>query len=897
MKKIALIGLCCLLSIQFVFSQHVVKKKVLDVDSSNMKNIKLLSGSKLSNGEILLMNSSHQDIAWMDLLEKCIIERDTMLMTPLLEAAENDPGYRFDIEDVLMIREYIGRHPDAKNKIIQMLKDGRLSCGSTYQMPYEEMYSGESLVRQFYLGARWAKENLGGYFPDTYWNPDVPGRSMQMPQIMAKSGTKNLIMSRHKKGVFRWYSPDGSFVNAYSPGHYYNDSRYLMEDVDVLDELAKASLFWDNGYNDKSGVTPVIGVLSDRDMLPAMDYSHLISVWNNFNDFKGNNTETYELPKIRYVLAPEFLEKIVKSSPELEAILGERPAVWLYIHGPSHEWALKASREGDIMMTNAEKFSTIDALLQGSFRNYPDERLFKAWENKIYPDHGWGGNGGESTDAIFFNKFEKALSEATSMTNDALKNIALNIKTDPRKGVPVIIFNGLSWKRDDPVSFLINFDQGEAFSVQFSDAEGNDIPIQLSGIKRYNDNSIKRAEATFIAREIPSIGYKTYYITPRMDNLRNRINNENKIETPYYRIEIGKGGVKSIFDKELNVELLDTKEFSGGDVFTMQSVGNGAGEFAEIQQPTMEGFDKVSNHSEAWEVVESGAVYTTFKLRQPICNAVVETNLVVYNDLKKIDFETSLLNWEGVLYREYRFALPLNMKSGQVSYEVPFGVLEVGKDEIKGAAGERYMSICSETHPRGVENWIGASNEKFGVTLSTSTAVADYIDPTGLTEETLLLQPILLASRRSCHGKGNEYLQTGNHYFHFSLTSHKPGCENGYKFGRKSNEKLLVVVDPKSGQVQNLPEEISFFSVDAANISISTIKKAEDNNEVIVRMFETGIENTEVNLDSWFKITKAEKTNMLEYDGKIIEYKSNSVPVTMGSHAIETLKLTCTTTK
>jgi len=93
-----------------------------------------------------------------------------------------------------------------------MLKDGRLSCGSTYQMPYEEMYSGESLVRQFYLGARWVKENLDGYFPDTYWNPDVPGRTMQMAQIMSKSGTRNLVMSRHEKGVYKWYSPDGSFV-------------------------------------------------------------------------------------------------------------------------------------------------------------------------------------------------------------------------------------------------------------------------------------------------------------------------------------------------------------------------------------------------------------------------------------------------------------------------------------------------------------------------------------------------------------------------------------------------------------------------------------------------------------------------------------------------------------
>lgn len=192
-----------------------------------------------------------------------------------------------------MIKEYVGRHPDAKANIIRMLKDGRLSCGATYQMPYEEMYSGESQVRQFYLGARWAKENLDGYSPDTYWNPDVPGRTMQMPQIAAKSGIKNLLMSRQEKGVYRWYSPDGSFVNAYSPGRSYtNDSKsYLMETPPVLDKLAEASLFWGKGYNDKSGFKPVIGVLSSRDMFPAVDHSQLISKWNSLDSYKDDQGE------------------------------------------------------------------------------------------------------------------------------------------------------------------------------------------------------------------------------------------------------------------------------------------------------------------------------------------------------------------------------------------------------------------------------------------------------------------------------------------------------------------------------------------------------------------------------------------------------------------------------
>lgn len=859
------------------------------------ESILRLAASKLNNGEILLLNSSHQDLAWMDLLEKCIIERDTMLMTPLLKAAVNDPGYRFDIEDVLMIKEYIHRHPESKDLIVRMLKDGRLTCGSTYQMPYEEMYSGESLARQFYLGARWVRENLDGYFPDTYWNPDVPGRTMQMAQIMAKSGTRNLVMSRHEKGVYRWYSPDNSFVYAYSPGHYAEDFLYLGKSFDeASDMLAHKSMYWADGYNTRSGTVPVIPVLSDWDMSPAKDYSALISQWNSLKSYRNEKgiTIPLKLPVIRLATTPEFISRIEESTIELPSIKGERPAVWLYIHGPSHEWALRASREGDIMMTVAEKFCTIDALLQGSFRKYPEERLNRAWESKIYPDHGWGGKGGESTDAIFLAKYEESLAEAKSISNEAMKSIASKIKTYPEKGIPVVVFNSLSWLRDDPVTFTISFDPGDTRSIKMKDASGEEVPVQINEASKYPDGSLRKVTAVFIARGVPSIGYKTYYVLPEQKNMEVISASGKTVETPFYKVQFENGGIRSIFDKELNKELLKTDKIGGGDVFTLKSVGNGAGEFADIQKTDMEGFDIVSNHSPEWKVTENGPVYIAFKIRQPIRNAVIENCVKIYKGIKKVDFDVALLNWEGVLYREFRFILPLNMTNGQVAYEVPYGVLEVGKDEIAGAAGERYTTICSEVHPRGVENWIGASDADFGVTMSTSTAVADYIDPTGLAVGALPLQAILLASRRSCHGEGNEYLQTGDHYYNFSLTSHKPGYQNGYHFGRQANEKLMAIVDPDMALKSFLPEETCFFSVDKPNISLSAIKKAENEDGTIIRLFETGQGETEINIYSWFGIQDAEKTNMIEYGGSKIEFKTKSFPFKIGSHSVETFKLT-----
>ena len=63
------------------------------------------------------------------------------------------------------------------------------------------------------------------------------------------------------------------------------------------------------------------------------------------------------------------------------------------------------------------------------------------------------------------------------------------------------------------------------------------------------------------------------------------------VENRFYRIRLVPGGIAGLFDKELGREVLDTGKFLGFEVFTMRSVGNGAGEFGRVQQPTMEGFD------------------------------------------------------------------------------------------------------------------------------------------------------------------------------------------------------------------------------------------------------------------------------------------------------------------
>ncbi|MCK7473252.1 MAG: hypothetical protein MZV49_06380 [Rhodopseudomonas palustris] len=135
----------------------------------------------------------------------------------------------------------------------------------------------------------------------------------------------------------------------------------------------------------------------------------------------------------------------------------------------------------------------------------------------------------------------------------------------------------------------------------------------------------------------------------------------------------------------------------------------------------------------------------------------------------------------------------------QVAYEIPFGVLEVGKGEGQGHGrpGLRQPRLRrgDEGHPapRGPGLPLRRGMRTSSVTFSTSVAVNDYKDPTDDPVPYPVLQPILLASRRSCHGEGNWYLQEGDHHYRFSLTSHAAGWRNGYRAGIAANAPLIAV--------------------------------------------------------------------------------------------------------
>jgi alpha-mannosidase len=837
----------------------------------------------------------------MDSPEECIRFRDEQMLTPALQRMAESRYYCFSVEDALSLREYLERHPDRYSDLLKYTLEGRLEWGATNKQPYPSMYDGEALIRQTYFGRKWLQKVLPGGDFRTAYNEDVPGVALQLPQILSKSGIPYYQISRHQPGFYKWFSPDGSSVLSWSPGQYQNKTAPIL---DAPTEAARTDTLIGflnefEAYYRQRNIPPVRLVLYSFDFSKPVDWDQYMEEWNREVQDGGNPRN---LPLIQYSTSTRVMDELVANrATKFDELRGERPNVWLYIHGPSHQRALKAGREASRLLTAAEKFSTFSALVENSFSHYPANELTEAWEAAIYPDHGWGGNKGHITDRYFRDKFEFARDKAQALLDKSLTSIARRIKFKDEYKQAVTVFNPLSWERTDPVVLTLNVEGQPNTHYKLIDAAGNEIPYQLTDCPAHIGNQDEVITLTFVAEKVPALGYKTYYLTEGAQSAGNDPipSATPAYENKYYRVVLGRGGIESLYDKELKKEFFRTDKFSGGELFTLQSVGNGAGEFTEVQQPTMEGFDQLRNYQQQWQCVETGAVRDVFQTVQPLKETQAVVRVALYKSVKRIDVEVDLNRFNGENWREFRLAFPVNLSSPQanVAYEVPMGVVQVGKDEIEGAAGyskatQIYSTPCKDVHPREVQDWFAAWDGKTGLTISSDVAVFDWIDPTDTPVDYVVLQPILLASRKSCHWLGNYYLQPGNHSYRFSIYTHAGDWRNGYQSGTQSRQPLQAVVTDTQLQRGFLSEQQSFGALTGRGAVVSTIKKCDDDDSVILRFYNIeGNDAEQVTFGLFKDIRSLHHTNMIEEEPTPAKFSGNGFSHKLGHHAIETFKI------
>ena len=85
---------------------------------------------------------------------------------------------------------------------------------------------------------------------------------------------------------------------------------------------------------------------------------------------------------------------------------------------------------------------------------------------------------------------------------------------------------------------------------------------------------------------------------------------------------------------------------------------------------------------------------------------------------------------------------------------------------------------------------------------------------------------------------------------------------------------------------------MEFFSVDQENAVISTIKKCEDDESIIVRIYDTSGKDSDIRISSFMNVERMVPTNIIEEEnGLERRVDGNQFNIKLGHHAIETIKL------
>jgi alpha-mannosidase len=175
--------------------------------------------------------------------------------------------------------------------------------------------------------------------------------------------------------------------------------------------------------------------------------------------------------------------------------------------------------------------------------------------------------------------------------------------------------------------------------------------------------------------------------------------------------------------------------------------------------------------------------------------------------------------------------------------------------------------------------------------FGSSVSVWDFKDVTSDPVSYPLLQPLLLASRKSCHQEGNWYLQKGDHSFHFSMMAHKPGWRNGYHLAEQAAHPFFVVrIDTAEGK-KDLPAVQCFCSCSEPNVIVSTIKKCEDQDAILLRAYEMEGMDTDAIME-WFQpVKRLTETNLIEEEDIPLPIENSLLQFSIGHHAIKSMRL------
>lgn len=721
--------------------------------------------------------------------------------------------------------------------------------------------SGESFVRHGLYGQRYFKEKFG-VIAKTGFNIDSFGHSNTLPQILKKSGIDHYVFLRpmpHEKDLpsrlFWWQADDDSHVLAFRIPFQYNTWMPDIEDHaqccgdEMHEPMDEFMCFYGIGNHGGGPTIANIETIHQLDADQEFPYALKCSTPGRF--FQAAKIKSWPIPVVHDEL--------------------QNHASGCYaVHSGIKRW----NRIAENRLLAAEKWSILADWVNA--QPYPGD-FEHAWKQVLFNQFHDILAGTSLPEAYedARDSFGEAIAIADRSFNYAVQSFAWNIgipKSDDT--LPIVVFNSHTW----PVQQTVELESHRIpESAALVDNLGTIIPYQ----QVQSSSVTNRIRLSFTA-QIPALGYRTYHLLledPRSQtppNFPEVQTSDHTIENGIFRLEIDPktGCVASLRDKRTNTEVFsgpaarpvvieDTADTWGHDTFRWDDV---IGTFEVVDV-------KLVEHGPVKSVIRVTSTFNLSTLTQDFC---------MYPDREQIDVHV-IVDWREQL-KMLKLRFPVNIEGTTGTRASAYGHIEYSDDGDEYPMQE-WVDVSGMVPGKAIPYGLSLLNDgkysldingsDIGLTVLRSPAYAHHIPAE--------LKP----------GIQYEYIDQGIQQFTYAILPHPGSWQSAGTVCRAAelNQRpfaIFATFHPNG----KLPQSDSFISVEPENVIVTVVKKAEEDDGLILRAVETSKIATHgvIILSKWERTINADfapcqiktfhvprdpalpvrEVNLLEWDEKLV---------------------------
>jgi len=834
------------------------------------------------------VGNSHIDMAWLwPWTETVEVVRNTF--QSVLDLMREYPDLKFTMSSARTYEWMQEKYPDMFEQIKQRVKEGRWEViGGMWVEPDLNMPDGESLVRQILVGKRYFQKNFGADIK-IGWNPDSFGYNWQLPQIYKKSGIDYFVTSKllwatdYTKFPYRlfwWEAPDGSRLLTYFPHEYANefDPQQITQDFSFYAPSIYGSKLGENklGENKDSPQMLYLYGIGDHGGGPTR------TMLDEANRLRDPNTV---FPKIEFSTAKDFFADLARELPNLKVPTWKDELYFEYHRGVLTTQAdtKQRIRRDEELMLDAEKYASVASLLG---RSYPQAQFELAWKNLLF-DHFHDVMPGSGIAVNYLDakrNLEDVARSAKEITDGALGEIMAHVNTqgvNPRgDGVPVVVFNSLSWVRTEVVEAEVQL-PGPARDVEVLDGAGKRVDHQLLSM----DSTTNRARILILA-DAPAVGYKTYFV--RSWNAAAEAHGDgagvlkataSSMQNGAIRVTLDPktGCITSLLDLANQTEALAPSETDSG------------GPKTSICGNLLQAFTDKPKRWDAWNIdsdfekqhwdldkadevklVEHGPLRAVIRVKKHFQNSTFVQDITMYAGVPRVDVKMQVEWHEKHIL--LKVAFPLSAHNDKATFEIPYGSIERPTTRNTPAEQAKFEVPA--------QRWADLSDAAHGFSLLNDSKY-------GYDVKGNVLRLSLLRSPEWPDPHADE----GHHEFTYSLYPHAGTWRDAQtvRRGYELNYKLFALQSQK--HAGPLSAERSFVRVDADNVVLTAFKKSEDDNFLVLRFYEWAGKKADVELQLPPGAQSASETDLMERSIADLAVHNNAVTVRTKPYEIKTLKV------